>query len=56
MQNRTISAALTCTQGQRSKKAHKILISQIALKLPQLRTTLFFGLELVLVMIRVGAK
>ena len=31
--NKTISVALTCTQGQTSKKAHKILISQIALKL-----------------------
>ena len=28
----TISVALTCTQGKTSKKAHKILISQIALK------------------------
>ena len=33
IQNRTISVALTCTQGQANKKAHKILISQIVLKL-----------------------
>ena len=33
IQNRIISVALTCTQGQTSKKAHKILMSQIALKL-----------------------
>ena len=32
LQNRTIRVALTCTQGQTSKKAHKILISLIALK------------------------
>ena len=32
-QNRTISVALTSTQGQTSKKTIKILISQIALKL-----------------------
>ena len=31
IENRTISVALTCTQGQTSKKAHKILVSQIAL-------------------------
>ena len=33
IQNRTISVALTCTQWQTSKKAHKILVSQKALKL-----------------------
>ena len=33
IQNRTISVALTYTQEQTIKKAHKILISQIALKL-----------------------
>ena len=33
IENRTISVALIYTQGQTSKKAHKILISQIALKL-----------------------
>ena len=33
IQNRTISLALVCTQGQTSKKTQKILISQIALKL-----------------------
>ena len=33
IQNKTISVALTCTQEQICKKAHKILISQIALKL-----------------------
>ena len=33
LQNRTITVALTSTQGQTSKKAYKILISQIALKL-----------------------
>ena len=33
IQNTTISIALTYTQGQTSKKAHKILISQKALKL-----------------------
>ena len=32
-QNRANSVALTCTQGQTSKKADKILISQIAMKL-----------------------
>ena len=36
IQNRTISVALTCTQGQTSVKADKILISQIALKLQSL--------------------
>ena len=39
IQNKTISVALTRTQGQTSKKAHKILISQIALKLQYLLTT-----------------
>ena len=33
IQNKTISVAMACTQGQTSKKAYKILISQIALKL-----------------------
>ena len=33
IQNRTISLALICTQGQTSEKTHKILISLIALKL-----------------------
>ena len=33
IQNRTISVAVTYPQGQTSKKAHKILISQTALKL-----------------------
>ena len=33
IQDRIISVALICTQEQTSKKAHKILISQIALKL-----------------------
>ena len=33
IQNRTISVALTYTQGQTSKKARKILILQKALKL-----------------------
>ena len=33
LQSRTFSVALTYTQGQTSKKAHKILISQTALKL-----------------------
>ena len=70
IQNRTISVALTCKQRQTSKKAHKILISQIALKLQwllpsvivtsnvisQFYVGLFFELELVLVMIRVGAR
>ena len=39
IQNKTISVALTCTQEQTRKKAHEILISQIALKLQWLRTT-----------------
>ena len=39
IQNRTINVALTCTQEQRSKKARKILISQIVLKLQWLLTT-----------------
>ena len=70
VQNRTFSVALTRTQGQTRKKAHKILISQIALKLHWLLSTsyshiwrrrsihvkLFLGLELVLVITRVGAK
>ena len=71
IQNRTISVALTCSQGQTRKKLHKILISQTALKLqsgylPSVTVTFdvigqfyvkpFFGLELVLVIIRVGAK
>ena len=33
IQNRTISVALTYIEGQTSKKAYKIIISQIALKL-----------------------
>ena len=33
IQNRTISVALTYTQKQTIKKAYKILVSQIALKL-----------------------
>ena len=33
IQNRTINVALTCTQGQTGKKAHKTSISQKALKL-----------------------
>ena len=65
-----ISVALTCTQGQTSKKVHKISISLSALKLQWLLTNgysksdvigqffvkIFFGLELVLVMIRIGGK
>ena len=39
VQHRTISVALTRTQWQTSKKAHKILISHIALKLLKLLTT-----------------
>ena len=39
IQNTTISVALTYTQGQTRKKAHKILISQTALKLQWLLTT-----------------
>ena len=69
IQNRTISVALKCTQAQTSKKALKILVLQLALKvlyLPPVTGTsdvllkfyvrLIFGLQLVLVMIRVGAK
>ena len=33
IQNRILKVALACTQGQTSKKAHKILISQVALTL-----------------------
>ena len=33
IQNRTISVALTCTEGQTSKKTHKILISQNSIEL-----------------------
>ena len=39
IQNRTISVALTCTQEQTRKKALKIIISQIGLKLRCLLTT-----------------
>ena len=71
IQNRTIFVTLTYTQGQTSKKHTKLYITnsteiEVTIVLTTSYSTsdaigqfcvrLFLGLELVLVMIRVGAK